>query len=85
MSHTDDEDDMWFNTYRRNTYLLLTPTGHSGVIIPMTEDTKLPHRYRPGKGQQFVVNNDLTVTYNGNRLAFMIKYYSYLLISCLIF
>jgi hypothetical protein len=67
---SDSEDDLpWFNTYPKNIYLLLTPSTQPGVMIHMTTDTKLLHRYRSGKGQNYVVYNDLSVCFNGNRLA----------------
>jgi hypothetical protein len=66
---SDSEDENWNNTFPRNVTLLLTPPGYDGVMIPMTTQTRLPYSYRAGKGQYYTVNNDLTVTFNGNRLA----------------
>jgi hypothetical protein len=64
---SDSEDDMWYETYPKNTNLLLSPSDQPGVLIPMTTDTKLPHRYKGGKGQYYVVYNDLSASFNGNR------------------
>jgi hypothetical protein len=67
MSPESDDDLGWYETYPRNSYLLLSPSNQPGVMIPLTMETKLPHRFISGKGQQYVVYNDLTVSYNGNR------------------
>jgi hypothetical protein len=43
---SDSEDDIWHNTYPKNTHLLLTPDGQDGVLIPMRTETRLPFSYR---------------------------------------
>ena len=63
----ESNDDSWHETYPRETYLLLTPSDQTGVMIHMTPETRLPHRYKSGKGETYIVYNDLTVTFNGNR------------------
>jgi hypothetical protein len=65
---SDSEDDMgWYNTYPRNLYLLLSPSNQPSVMIRLTTETKLPYRHKSGKGQHYVVYNDLSVSFNGNR------------------
>jgi hypothetical protein len=63
---SDSEDDSWHDTYPKNTLLLLSPPGQLGVVVPMSTTTRLPHRVKSGK-EVYVIYNDLTITYNGNR------------------
>jgi hypothetical protein len=67
---SDNDDDQWFETYPKNTFLVLSPTGYPAVAFPMTTETKLPYRHKAAKGQAYVIYNDLTISFNGNRLAF---------------
>jgi hypothetical protein len=69
---SDSEDEMWHTTYPKTISLLVTPVGQAGVTIAMTTETRLPHSHRAGKGQYFTINNDLSVSYNGNRYAVLL-------------
>jgi hypothetical protein len=52
---SDSEDDIWHNTYPKNTHLLLTPDGQDGVLIPMRTETRLPFSYRLQRIQKITV------------------------------
>jgi hypothetical protein len=64
---SDSEDDQWFDTYPKDILLFLSPPGKLGVVVPMSTKTRLPHRVKSGVKEVYVIYNDLTVTYNGNR------------------
>jgi hypothetical protein len=64
---SDSEDENWLTMYPKTISLLLTPVGREAVTIAMTAEMSLPHSHRAGKGQYFTINNDLSVSYNGNR------------------
>jgi len=52
---SDSEDDIWHNTYPKNTHLLLTPDGQDGVLIPMRTETRLPFSYRLQRIQKITI------------------------------
>jgi hypothetical protein len=64
---SDIEDENWFVQYPKTVSLLLTPVGQVGVTIAVTEGTRLPYSHRAGRGHYYTINNDLSVSYNGNR------------------
>jgi hypothetical protein len=67
---SDNDDEHWFETYPKNTFQVLSLSGYPAEAFPMTTETKLPYRHKAGKGQVYVIYNDLTITFNGNRLTF---------------
>jgi len=64
---SSDSEDEWYDNYPRNICLILSPSNHAGVMIRLSTETKLPHRHKCGRGEVYVVYNDLSISFNGNR------------------
>jgi hypothetical protein len=67
---SDNDEEHWFETYPKKTFLVLSLSGYPAVAFPMTTETKLPYQLKAAKGQVYDIYNNLTITFNGNRLAF---------------